>query len=260
MTNNSAMPVKNSRFKIRFANNQSAEAVCVAPQADPLWIAEMFGFTTPHPSIFISGGASLMTEDDQRRTNEMMGAVAQFAHEHNAIVITGGTESGVMQLIGAKRLEQGYNFPLIGVCPLGKVAYPGYENPDSEAHLEDSHSHFVLVVGDEWGDESEMIVRLTHAIAGGIMSSVGILVNGGRIARNEVYLATTRNLKLPMIVLEGSGRFADELATAFRTGKTNQMILQAILQGGDIQLVATVEGPGKMLEKLKELFARNINR
>lgn len=258
MTNNSAMPTKNSRFRIRFSAEQYAEAVCVSPQVDPLWIAEMFGFRSPRPSIFISGGASLMSEDDQRRTSEMMEAVGRFAQETSAVIITGGTESGVMQLIGTKRHEKGYTFPLIGVAPLGKVRYPGYDNPNSEAELEDSHSHFVLVTGSEWGDESETIVRLTHSLAGGVMASVGILINGGKIARNEVYLATTKDLKLPMIVLEGSGRFADELATAFRTGKTNQMILQAILQGGDIQLVATVEGPDKMLGKLREVFERKL--
>jgi hypothetical protein len=86
------------------------------------------------------------------------------------------------------------------------------------------------------------------------MPQVGVLVNGGKIAANEVYLATTKDLNLPMIVLEGSGRFADELATAVRTGKTNQRILQAILAGGDIKLVATVEGPNKLREKLVERF------
>jgi hypothetical protein len=256
MAENSFSPARNSQFTITFDTGHTARAVCVSQNADPLWIAEKFGLTAHQPAIFISGGASYMTPEDQERTTQMIDAVADFAQEHSAVIITGGTESGVMQLIGDMRLRKHYRFPLIGVAPLGKIAYPGHANPNKEADLEDSHSHFVLVIGDEWGDESAMIVRLTHSIAGGIQPSVGILVNGGKIARNEVYLATTQQLKLPMLVLEGSGRFADELATAARTGQTNQRILQAILAGGDIHLVATVEGPEKMREKLAEVFAR----
>lgn len=254
MSDNLNMPAKNTKFMIAFEGGHTASAVCVAPTADPIWISEKFGLIAPQPAIFISGGASYMTPDDQERTTQMMEAVAEFAEERKAVVITGGTESGVMQLIGDMRRNNGYKFPLIGVAPLGKIAFPSYDNPNKEADLEDSHSHFVLVLANEWGDESEMIVRLTHTISRGEMPAVGILINGGKIAQHEVYLATTKDVKLPMIVLEGSGRFADDLATAVRTGKTNQRILQAILQGGDIKLVATVEGPQKMRATLVERF------
>jgi hypothetical protein len=249
-------PVKNTLFTVTFPSGHKATAVCVAPNADPTWITNQFGFLQPQPAIFISGGASYMTPEDQKITESMMENVAQFAHERKAIIITGGTEAGVMKTIGDTRRKYGYQFPLVGVAPLGKVDYPGYSNPNKEATLEDDHTHFVLVDAPEWGDESELIVRLTHTVARQVMPEVGILVNGGKIAANEVYLATTKDLKLPMIVLEGSGRFADELATAVRTGKTNQRILQAILAGGDIKLVATVEGPNKLREKLVERFDR----
>jgi hypothetical protein len=256
MTNRDTIPAKNSQFTITFPGGHVAQAVCVAPEADPLWIAERFNLIASRPAIFISGGASYMTQEDQQRTTEIMDLIAQFAQEKDAVIITGGTESGVMQMIGDMRLRHHYQFPLIGIAPLGKIAYPGHANPAKEADLEDSHSHFVLVIGDEWGDESGMIVRLTHTIAGKVKPAVGILINGGKIARHEVYLATTKELRLPMLVLEGSGRFADELATAVRTGKTNQRILQAIMAGGDIQIVGTVEGPAKMREKLQMICDR----
>lgn len=256
MPDNNA-PAKNSTFTIAFPRGHTAMAVCVAPSADPLWIMERFGFTDVKPAIFISGGASYMTEEDKQRTSAMMETVADFAEEHGAVVLDGGTEAGVMELIGDARQRKNYTFPLIGVCPLGLIDYPGYQNPQAEGSLEDSHSHFVLVLGEEWGDETDLLLHMTHSLAGGSRKpAVGILINGGKIARNEVYLATSRDLKLPMIVVEGSGRFADELATAFRTGRTNQQILRAILEGGDIKLIATIEGPEKMRERLNERFNR----
>ena len=72
----------------------------------------------------------------------------------------------------------------------------------------------------------------------------------------EVYLATTHERKMSIIVLEGSGRAADDISTAFRTGKANQKILQAILAGGDIQLVGTIEGPDAMRAKLVAKFQK----
>ena len=46
---------------------------------------------------------------------------------------------------------------------------------------------------------------------------VAILVNGGAIAADEA-LQSVRN-GWPLLVIEGSGRFADELSTALRDGQ-----------------------------------------
>lgn len=255
---NITLPELNTRFTITFPNKLTASAIRLKPASDPATVLQAFNFTEPHPAIFISGGASYMSEDDRERVKEIMNSVADFAEEHGAVVIDGGTESGVMQMIGDARLHAGYKFPLIGVAPIGKVSFPGFKNPNEEAVLEDSHSHFVLVEGLNWGDESALIVRLTHAIGSQAkMPAVGILINGGKIAMHEVYLASTKELKLPMLVLEGSGRAADEISTAFRTGKTQRGILQAIMAGGDIQLVSANEGPKAIRDKLAARFSRS---
>ena len=247
------LPEHNTLFTIAFENDNNAQAMRVVHDVDPNWVLQQFELVKSKPAIFITGGASLMSEEDTKRTADIIQAVADFAQEHGATIIDGGTESGVMQMVGDARRKHDYTFPLIGVCPLGKISYPGYTNPNEEAFLEDSHSHFVLVDGEEWGSESEVIVNMTHAIAGNNeRPAIGILINGGNISKQEVYLAISK--EVPMLVLEGSGRFADEVATAFKTGNANQRILQAILGGGDIQLVNTVEGPDAMREKLESRF------
>lgn len=252
---NSTLPALNQCFDITFENNHTGRAIRVSKESDPKHVLTTLGFRDPMPSIFVSGGATYMSDEDRARVLDILGAVATFAQEKGAVIIDGGTESGVMQMVGEARATGQHTFPLIGVSPLGKVSYPGYKNPNEEAFLEDSHSHFVLVNGDNWGDESQTIVNLTHAIGHkGEAPTCGILINGGRIAMHEIYLASTTELKLPILVLEGSGRTADEISTAFRTGKTNRGVLKAILAGGDIQIIATNEGPQAVHEKLSERF------
>jgi hypothetical protein len=255
-----SLPEHETIFRVQFHNGQTAQAIRVRPDVAPHTLIQKLGLKTPNPVIFISGGASKMSDEDQRQTQMMIQEIVDFAQSNGASVIDGGTESGIMKMLGDTRDASGGTFPLVGVSPLGRITYPGYQNPRQQAELEDNHSHFVLVDGDEWGDESMTIIRLTYALCGnGSAPAVGLLINGGKIAMQEIYLAATRQgnrQPMPIIVLEGSGRAADEISTAFRTGRTSQRILKAILAGGDIQLVGTVEGPGKLRQKLEQKFKR----
>lgn len=249
---------KPEAFTIDFGDGRFSPAVRISPDDDPRKIIDRFGLITPRPTIFITGGASQMTDDDIARTREIVyDGIAYFADQHNITVIDGGTEAGVMQMIGAARKSRGYKFPLIGVCPERKVSYPGYHNPAEEAKLEDGHSHFVLIDAPEWGDESQMIVNLTRAIADG-QPMIGILINGGKIAERDVYLATTQgDNSVPILVLDGSGRTATNIANAFKTGQAASDIIRAIIAGGDIKLTAINDGKEAMLKKLSAHFNFN---
>jgi hypothetical protein len=249
-------------FEINFKEGRTSTAILIESDHSVDEIISAFGLKTPSPCLFISGGAGNMSEEDIAKTREIMDkGVAKFASQHGITIVDGGTESGVMQMIGEARRNHGYSFPLIGVAPLGKVQYPGRRNLKSEAELDSNHSHFVLVNSDEWGGESQAIVDLTRGICGNKKEqALGILINGGKIAQQDIYLATaTGNQKIPILVLEGSGRFAEELATAFRTGHANQQILKAIIAGGDIKLLATGEGVETMWEKLETHFKQHLD-
>lgn len=244
-------------FEINFEEGHTSTAIQVDADYPIDEIISALGLKSPSPCLFISGGAGGMSDEDIAKTRKIMDdGVAKFASEHGITVIDGGTESGVMQMIGEARRNHGYSFPLIGVAPSGRIKYPGMNNPDSEAELDSNHSHFVLVNSDKWGGESQTIIELTRRICGkNKQHALGILINGGKIAQQDIYLATaTGDQKIPILVLEGSGRFAEELATAFRTGHANQQILKAIIAGGDIKLLATGEGVETMWEKLESHF------
>ena len=251
------MPKEKSTFTIRFSETQYSPALRVNTNDDAQLIIDSFGLMTPRPALFITGGAGKMTDDDITRTREIMNnGIAKFAEEHNLTVIDGGTEAGVMQMIGEARKKNNYKFPLIGCAPYYKVKYPGSEPIDgAEAALEDGHSHFVLVNSHEWGGESETIVKLTRAIAGRQRPMIGVLINGGTIAEKDVYYATAvGDNPIPILILDGSGRTADNISTAFKTQQTDSSMIKAIIQGGDIRLTPLSEGVPSLLKKLTKHF------
>lgn len=251
------MPKEKTPFTIRFSDNQFSPALRVDSDDDAQHIIDTFALMTPRPALFITGGAGLMTDDDIKRTREIMNdGIAKFAAAHNLTVVDGGTEAGVMQMIGEARKNHGYKFPLIGCAPYYKVTYPGAEPREgAETMLEDGHSHFVLVNSHEWGGESETIVKLTRAVAAQQRPMIGVLINGGSIAERDVYYATAiGDNRVPILILDGSGRTADNISEAYKTQNTDNKMIKAIIKGGDIRLTPLSEGVPTLLKHLTKHF------
>lgn len=249
------MTLSSEAFTIQFSDQQFSPAMRVPLDGDPQEIIDTFGLLSPRPVIFITGGASAMTEDDIARTNELIEhGIATFAAERNITVIDGGTEAGVMKMMGVARRTHEYKFPLVGIAPYHKVSFPGHVTPETEAELEAGHSHFVLVESHEWGGESQTIVNLTKAIAARQKPMIGVLINGGRIAERDVYLATAHgDNRIPVLVIDGSGRTADTISSAFKTQSADSTLLKAIIRG-DIRLTPLKEGVPALLEQLRKHF------
>jgi hypothetical protein len=251
------VPKDKGAFTIRFSDKQYSPAIRVDPDDDVQTVIDSFGLMTPRPTLFITGGASKMTEDDIERTREIINeGIAKFAEKHNLTIIDGGTEAGVMQMIGEARKKNGYKFPLIGCSPYYKVTFPGAEiTEEAEASLEDGHSHFVLVNTPEWGGESQTIVNLTRAIAARQRPMIGVLINGGSIAERDVYYATAiGDDRIPILVLDGSGRTADNISNAYKTQTTDNYMIRAIIKGGDIRLTPLAEGVPTLMRHLTKHF------
>jgi hypothetical protein len=68
-----------------------------------------------------------------------------------AAIVDGGTDSGVMRVMGRVRDATSASFPLIGVAAMGNVIAPGIRAQPDAAELEPHHTHFVLVPGAVWG-------------------------------------------------------------------------------------------------------------
>lgn len=244
--------------KIRFANGNEAQLLRAPVYADAASLLPILGIATPRPAIFLSGGASAMSDDEMRKTRELVaGGIARFAAERDIVVVDGGTEAGIMHMMGEARAAYDNRFTLIGSAPLGRIAPPNAA-PDAypdRALLETNHSHFVLVEADYWGAESDMIVELARGIAGGKHPTLGILINGGSIAQYDVYIATARGSDpVPVLVVDGSGRTADSIASATKSGNFMNAMIRAIVEGGKIEIVHLEHGPEGMYSKLQAMF------
>jgi len=149
---------------------------------------------------------------------------------HQGLVIDGGTDAGIMSLMGRSRAKTRSTFPLIGVAAQGTVCLPQQIPPPNFADfalLEPHHTHFVLVPGNLWGDESPWIAEVANMLTAD--RSLTLLVNGGKISWQDVSYSV--RAQRPVVVLAGSGRTADELAVAIGGDRSNQRANQLVDSG-----------------------------
>ena len=159
----------------------------------------------PHPktAIVLVGGAGGIGFLDKFPMRKAVGIVAQLAEETGSVVVDGGTQAGIMTEIGVQRKKHRYTFPLVGV-----VFDSLLMKEDPKTILDANHTHFFLIPGDDWGDESGWISKIATAIAGD-NKSLTVLINGGNISRQDVEYSLLANR--PTFVMRGTGRMADEI-------------------------------------------------
>jgi hypothetical protein len=251
-------PADGAVFPIQFSAQAGALGVRRTRRGDPGRTCALLGLEVPRPALFVSGGADALDAATSARIGAIVrDGVARFAQDRGVTVFDGGTDAGVMRLLGEARQAAGYGFPLVGVAPAGRVRLPGDDRGEEATELHPGHSHFVLVEGDTWGDESGTIVKLTRAVAGfGAAPMAGVLINGGRVALHDVYLATARGrYPIPILVIDGSGRSADQIAAAARGGQADAPRVRAIIESGAITVVPASTGPERVYAALGEVFA-----
>jgi hypothetical protein len=114
---------------------------------------------------------------------------------------------------------------LVGIAPEELVTWA--DGPDSTKflwwgtqrwQLEPHYTHFILVPGSEFGDESPWIVDAATLISRD-HRSVTVLVNGGEVSQKDIDLSL--EVGRPVIAVSGTGRLADTIA---RKPKRNKLI------------------------------------
>lgn len=165
------------------------------------------------PVLVLVGGAGGLGADDEERLSALFrDHLVPAVVQSGASVVDGGTDSGVMRAIGSARSATGARFQLVGVAAAGTVTSPGdLPGRESAARIDPDHSHVVLVPGDVWGDESPWLAAVAGALSVGYASAT-LLVNGGDIAYGDVQHSLDAGR--PVVVLAGSGRAADAIASA----------------------------------------------
>jgi len=169
----------------------------------------------PRTVIVLVGGAGGIKWLERFPMRKAVGIVARLAEETQSVVIDGGTQAGIMIEIGKQRKRNKFTFPLIGVVFDSLLMK---EEPASI--LDANHTHFFLIPGDDWGDESGWISKIATAITSdakatltngtaNLQKSVTVLINGGNISRTDVEYSLLENR--PTFVMRGTGRMADEI-------------------------------------------------
>ena len=214
------------------------------------------GFQHPRPTLVVIGGASLLSEADFKRVQKLfIEVLAPLAQELNLFVVDGGTDAGVMQLIGNARASIAGTFPLIGVAPRDLVTLPGQSAPHPEAStLEPNHTHCLLIPGNKWGAESPWIADVASVLSNGL-PSVAVLINGGEVTWKDAYCNVDK--KRPIVVIAGSGRTADNMADALQ-GKVTDKRAYRLLASDLLQAVDLNEETQVLTELLKHLLTTSL--
>src|SRR6266571_4023993 len=112
--------------QITFPNGNKAWVVTPAKNASYTEIIQELDIQHPKALLMISGGAANMDESEKNALAPLFSdGIASIAAEMEAMIIDGGTQAGVIELVGLGVAEQGRQSELLGVAPDGKVTYPG---------------------------------------------------------------------------------------------------------------------------------------
>lgn len=165
------------------------------------------GLHGERPVLVAVGGAAGMSADAIGIAADFVTQIALPAvSAAGAAIVDGGTDSGIMRVLGRAYAEAGSTVPLVGVVVRALV---GVGDDAGGIKLEPNHTHLALVPGSQWGDESPWIAEVATRLAGH-HGSLTLVINGGAVTLQDVVhsLRTGR----PVVVVAGTGRVADELA------------------------------------------------
>ena len=212
---------KNKAFVIKAATNNSTENIISTLQLQ---------LSKPKSIILILGGASGNLDISDTSITilyQILDDVLEYASANDAIIIDGGTKSGIMEIVGQRvsKIEQSKRPIILGVAPAELISLSKSikqeDNNDKnndiieendKVLLDSNHSHFVLVEGYRWGDETTKLFEIASALsADNDIPVVALLAGGGKISKKEILFCI--NLKWPIIVIEKTGYLADEIAS-----------------------------------------------
>jgi len=158
---------------------------------------------------------------------------------------------GIMAEIGQVHSDKKYTFPLVGIAPEDLVTWPGGLRSTrfllwgkKRWPLEPHYSHFVLVPGNEFGDESPWIVDAAATLSKG-HRSVTILINGGEVSRKDIDLSL--KMGRPVIALSRTGRLADEISRQVNRDK----LISVVPANADQRIVEFIETALSVHERIE---------
>jgi len=219
----------------------------------------------PNAMIAVAGGA-INLDTSPTLTSRLQQlcsrGIAESAAQIGADIIDGGTNTGIMKMIGQGIADRGYRSRLIGIAPDKMVRFPEKQDKEDEesselVELDKNHSHFVLVDAAKWGDESNIMCSLATAMSNNT-PVITLLINGGNLACNEVLESVRRGW--PIIVVSGSGRLADILTELKQNPPDfiEDARIAEIVASGNLHLFSIEGNMDKKIAELQRLIRRQL--
>jgi SLOG in TRPM, prokaryote/SMODS and SLOG-associating 2TM effector domain 1/Protein of unknown function (DUF4231) len=222
---------------------------------DAAGLREALGIATPAPVILISGGADTFDPAIAPKLTQLIGrGLLRAGRAAGAVIIDGGTDAGVMALIGRAAAAMAEPITLIGVAPETLIQRPDVspvEAAGDRVALAPNHTHFVLTQGEVWGAETPVMFDLAQAIAGKLPVIV-VMIGGGQVALSEILHAVRRHWRV--LIIEGSKGTADELLAQWtaKVVRDDNPLIAEVLADGDLHAFPIGDSP--------EALARWIGR
>ena len=216
---------------IRFANEQEALLVHVPQHTPADSIVAALKLPQPRAVICLNGGTAELDEGLNTGLRRLMvDGLARVAAENSVTLVTGGTDAGIFLLLGAGLEKWGCKAPCLGVVPGTQVTWSGRSN-GGETPLEPHHSHFIVVNGNDWGDETPTMYSVVQSISQNC-SSLAVFAGGGDITLREMQANVKQGRE--MILIAGSGRSTDAVLN-IRDGSASSIdVLREIASQGRI--------------------------
>ena len=238
---------------LEFGPGRTAVAIGVECVEDIAGAVGALGLEAPRPTLVVVGGAAGLGDSELAGLAPLADGLVRAAAGAGSAIVDGGSDAGVMRLMGRAHAEAGEGVALVGVVVRALAGLPGEPVVPPMAALEPRHTHFVLVPGSSWGEEAPWIARIAGAVAGD-RPSVTVLVNGGEIAWNDVGESVAAGRRV--LAVAGTGRTADALAAA-AAGDPADERAAALVRTGLVEAVAPGDDPLPSLqERVEDILGR----
>jgi hypothetical protein len=232
---------------IRFANEHEALLAHVRQDTPADAIIAALKLSRPRALICLNGGTAEFGETLKMQLRRLLvDGLARVAAENAVTLVTGGTDAGIFSLLGEGLAKWGRKAPCVGVSPSTPVTWPG--RSQGETPLEPHHSHFIVVDGKDWGDETRTMYSVVQALSQDC-PSIAVFAGGGDVTLREMGANVEQGRE--MILIGGSGRSTDAVLDIRAGATSSDPVLQEIASKGRI-VCFEIDGSPNQFARLLE--------
>jgi hypothetical protein len=252
-----AVSVENAETPARtimFDNRNTAQLIKPTLTASTKDISQALRLTSPSALVLVIGVGDVTGNGLSSLLGDILPGIVV---DIDALVVDSGVERGAGSRIAAGIALRRAGRSVLGIAPAGLVTYPGADEKraasTASTSLDSNHTHFVLVDGDAFGDESDIKLDLVKYLAGE-KPVIAVLAGDGAGARKELLRVVKQSW--PIVVLEGSGELPDEISALSKLNRKGSefsrsadALLMEIIRDGKVSVLPK-NGPRSRFEQM----------